>query len=294
MFSGNYFTISDFAKLMGISRQTLIYYDRIGLFKPVKTLDNGYRLYARSQINVISLISMLSEMGVPLREIKAIVDRISPDKAIEILKKQRDEAQEKLRRLQRLTEMIDRRIGQITCGKEVAEMPAPPFGITVIDEDIPLYVGEEVNSAMGDFADDFIIDFYAKCEALHFPLIFSGGQMKSRENIEAGRTGIISRMCFTLQNPDGANAVIPKGLYAVGYTHGDYGNTEDIYKNLLTYIRENGMQIAGDAYEEYLLDELAESDPQRFVMRILIQVEKDGAAPAKQAQKEEEIGCSDS
>lgn len=271
MFSNGFFTISDFAKLMGISRQTLIYYDRIGLFKPIKTLDNGYRLYSRSQINVISLISMLGEMGVPLKEIKGIVDSISPDAAIEILKKQRNEAEEKLRRLRMLEEMISHRIDQITAGKELSEQQIPSFSVREIQEDIPLYIGKAINQPLGDITDDFIIDFYAKCETQSFPLIFSGGQMKSKENIMAGRTDIISNMCFTLKAPAGANAVIPKGLYAVGYVHGDYGNTEHIYGELLSFIDEKGLKIAGNAYEEYLLDELAESDPDKFVMRIMIQ-----------------------
>ena len=273
MFSNNFFTISDFAKLMGISRQTLIYYDHIGLFKPIKTLENKYRLYSRNQINVISLISMLSEMGVPLKEIKTIVDNISPDTAIEILKKQRQEAEEKLRRLQMLENMISLRIEQITFGKEVSEKPLPPFSVMEIKEDIPLYIGEDVNASLNDIADDFIIDFYAKCEELNFPLIFSSGQMKSRENIIAGKTGIVSNLCFTLKDSTGANSVIPKGVYAVGYVHGDYGNTDDIYRDLLAFIKESRLKIAGNAYEEYLLDELAESDPDNFVMRVMIQVE---------------------
>ena len=106
MVLNNFFTISDFAKLMGISRQTLIYYDRIGLFKPINVLNNKYRLYSRSQINVISLILMLSEMGVPLKKIKTIVDHISPDTAIEILRKQQKEAEEKLYRYRMLENMI--------------------------------------------------------------------------------------------------------------------------------------------------------------------------------------------
>lgn len=272
MFSNNYFTISDFAKLMGISRQTLIYYDRIGLFKPMKTLDNKYRLYARSQINVISLISMLSEMGVPLKEIQAIVNRISPDTAIEILKKQQKEAEDKLRRLRMLEEMISLRIGQITFGKEIAEKPIPSVSLTELREDVPLYIGEEINAPLDDIADDFIIDFYAKCESLNFPLIFSSGQMKRKEDILAGRTNIISHMCFTLKSPVGANAVIPKGRYAVGYVHGDYGETDGIYKNLLSFTEAQGLDIIGNAYEEYLLDELAESDPNRFIMRVMIGV----------------------
>ena len=37
---------------------------------------------------------------------------------------------------------------------------------------------------------------------------------------------------------------------------------------MLSYIEENGLEIIGNAYEEYLLDELAES----FVMQVMIQV----------------------
>ena len=272
MFSNNYFTISDFAKLMGISRQTLIYYDRIGLFKPIKTLSNKYRLYSRSQINVISLISILSEMGVPLKEIWVIVDQISPDTAIEVLKKQQNKTQEKLRKLRILEEMISLRIEQITLGKEVLEKTAPPFSVIEIKKDIPLYLGENINSTWSDISDDFIIDFYSKCEQLNLPLIFSVGQMKIRENIIAGKTEIISNMCFPLKGSIGANAVIPKGIYAVGYACGDCENTDDIYKKLLSFIKENGMKIIGNAYEEYLLDELAQNDSNKFVMRIMIQV----------------------
>ena len=273
MFLNNYFTISDFAKLMGISRQTLIYYDRIGLFKPVKVLDNKYRLYSRSQINVISLISMLGEMGVPLKEIKAIVDNISPDTATEILKRQLKEAEEKLSRLRMLENMINLRIEQITFGKEIAKRSVLPISVTEFGEDIPLYIGEEINCSLGDITDGFIIDFYAKCEETGFPLIFSSGQVKSRENITAGKTEIISNMCFTLKDKTGANAVIPKGKYAVGYVYGDYGKTDGIYRELFSFIKEKGLKIFGNAYEEYLLDELAESNPESFVMRVMVQVE---------------------
>ncbi len=273
MVLNNFFTISDFAKLMGISRQTLIYYDRIGLFKPINVLNNKYRLYSRSQINVISLILMLSEMGVPLKKIKTIVDHISPDTAIEILRKQQKEAEEKLYRYRMLENMIRLRIEQITFGKEISKKSFPLFSVMEIKEDIPLYVGDDVNCSLGDIDDDFIIRFYKKCENLNFPLIFSSGQMKSKENIIAGKSEIVSNMCFTLKDFVGANAVIPKGLYTVGYVHGDYGETECIYRDLLAFIKEKGLRITGNAYEEYLLDELAESDPNRFIMKILIQVE---------------------
>mgnify|MGYP002426225699 FL=1 len=183
------------------------------------------------------------------------------------------EAEEMLRRFRILENMISLRIGQITFGKEMSKKPFPAFSVIEIDEDIPLYIGGEINASLDDISDDFIIDFYADCEKQGFPLIFSSGQMKSMENFMAGRTEVVSNMCFTLKNDEGANSVIPKGKYAVGYVHGDYGNTDHIYGAMLSFIKENGMRIAGNAYEEYLLDELAESDPANFIMRIMIRVE---------------------
>lgn len=40
-----YISISEMAKLHGITRQTLIHYDNIDLFKPAKVDTNGYRYF---------------------------------------------------------------------------------------------------------------------------------------------------------------------------------------------------------------------------------------------------------
>ncbi|WP_301426247.1 MerR family DNA-binding transcriptional regulator [Carnobacterium sp.] len=40
-----YLTISQFSALSGISRKTLIYYDKIDLFSPKMVTDKGYRMY---------------------------------------------------------------------------------------------------------------------------------------------------------------------------------------------------------------------------------------------------------
>ena len=42
----NLFSIGELSKLQNISRQTLIFYDKIGLFRPAYTdPDNGYDLH---------------------------------------------------------------------------------------------------------------------------------------------------------------------------------------------------------------------------------------------------------
>ena len=37
------YTISEMASIFGVSRQTLIYYDKIGLFAPAEVNEKGYR-----------------------------------------------------------------------------------------------------------------------------------------------------------------------------------------------------------------------------------------------------------
>ena len=50
------FTVGEMAKLNNISKQTLIFYDNEGIFKP-KIIDpiNGYRYYTADQLEVLDL-----------------------------------------------------------------------------------------------------------------------------------------------------------------------------------------------------------------------------------------------
>lgn len=66
-----FYSISEIAKFFEISRQTLIYYDKINLFKP-KLIDekNGYRYYSRDQFSELSFLLLLKNTGFSLRDIQ--------------------------------------------------------------------------------------------------------------------------------------------------------------------------------------------------------------------------------
>ncbi len=65
-----YYTTGEFARFFGIKKDTLFYYDRIGLFRPEGVGENGYRYYSDAQINPFSSLLSLREMDVPLAEIQ--------------------------------------------------------------------------------------------------------------------------------------------------------------------------------------------------------------------------------
>ena len=69
-----YYSIGETAKLLGVSTQTLRYYDRENILKPVRTNDQtGYRYYSYTQFHVIDRIKYLQGFGLSLEEIGTII-----------------------------------------------------------------------------------------------------------------------------------------------------------------------------------------------------------------------------
>ena len=53
----DYFSIGELSSYQNISKQTLIFYDKIGLFRPAYVdPGNGYRYYSASQLDELDTI----------------------------------------------------------------------------------------------------------------------------------------------------------------------------------------------------------------------------------------------
>ena len=95
------FKITEFAKIAGMNRKTLQYYDEIGLFSPAYVEENGYRYYSLFQLDWLALIAVLRDLGVPLREIRQYQECGSTEKLeylLEAQSKKIDHYMELLRR----------------------------------------------------------------------------------------------------------------------------------------------------------------------------------------------------
>jgi DNA-binding transcriptional MerR regulator len=75
------YTVSKLAKLSGVSRRTLQFYDEIGLLKPARVTSNGYRIYGRTEVDALQQILIYRELGVPLEEIRSIISSTGFDRA---------------------------------------------------------------------------------------------------------------------------------------------------------------------------------------------------------------------
>ena len=67
-------TAGRLARRCGLSRSTLLYYDRIGLLRPSGRSDAGYRLYAEADLARLERILLYRETGLPLAVIRTLLD----------------------------------------------------------------------------------------------------------------------------------------------------------------------------------------------------------------------------
>ncbi len=80
-------TVGKTAKMFGISRTALLYYESIGLISPEKKADNGYRLYSHDDIEKLKVIMSLRDAGIALHDISKYVDNRVSDVSSLLLKR---------------------------------------------------------------------------------------------------------------------------------------------------------------------------------------------------------------
>ena len=67
-------TVNEVSKITGVSVRTLHHYDAIGLLKPTRVTEAGYRMYDDAAISRLQSILLFRELQFPLKEIKTILD----------------------------------------------------------------------------------------------------------------------------------------------------------------------------------------------------------------------------
>jgi len=105
----NYFSISQTAKIVDMTTETLRHYDRINLVKPCKIDEwTGYRYYSQQEIVRLNTIRSLRCMDLTLSEIKDILAYDDFNKIVEILKQAEKSADKKIEELNNAKTKIQR------------------------------------------------------------------------------------------------------------------------------------------------------------------------------------------
>lgn len=101
------YQVREFAGRAGVTVRTLHHYDRLGLLRPSGRTASGYRLYGERDFARLQQIMTLKFIGLPLKQIKGILERNELDLA-GALRLQRKVLEEQRRRLDMALAAIER------------------------------------------------------------------------------------------------------------------------------------------------------------------------------------------
>ena len=105
-------TVKQLSKLAGVTPRTLHHYDEIGLLKPSRVGENGYRYYGEESLLRLQQILFYRELGIPLEDIKKIIGRRDFD-VLGALGSHKDALKKQVTRLNRLIQTVDNTINHL-------------------------------------------------------------------------------------------------------------------------------------------------------------------------------------
>jgi len=94
-------TISKLGERFGLSRATLLYYEREGLLEPASRATNGYRYYGERENERLQQITGFRSYGVPVRDIRELLARDDDAAHEQILRKRFAQMESEIQDLRR-------------------------------------------------------------------------------------------------------------------------------------------------------------------------------------------------
>lgn len=265
-----YLTTSEFAKICGVTKFTLFHYDKIGILKPEIVDDKGYRNYSIRQLSTYDIITVLKQVGTPLKEIKDFIENQNTHFFLEILTQKKIQLDKELKKIKRMQQLLQSAIDttnyaiHVNCGQPRIENR---------DEEYLIAANISQESSNRKRVQK-IYEQYHYCGEHDLFMASATGFINSKSNLENGQYHNMEYFfCITDSRCDSQFLhVKPAGKYAIIDHEGPREGISASYEKLKAYIEKKHMDIIGNAYEFELVNSLAAGNPENYIIEIAIEV----------------------
>ncbi len=270
----NLFSIGELSKQQNISRQTLIFYDKIGLFTPAYVdPSNGYRYYTSNQLDYLDTICIMKKIGFSLEEIKSHMKSYTIDNSIVALRNQLDVINRQIEELQTTKSRVEHRcrelehIVSIKDDIERVTVEKAPHRYILLEKVSPPYSLGDVSLATKKC---FVRSFGEK-----LPVYFQSGAIIPYEKIQSKKYTEASFAFVPIEKTENIPGIreLPAKKCVCAYHVGDYASTGTSYERILEYCRKNGIKIISDSYEFAVNDYLSTGNENEYVTKIMLYIE---------------------
>jgi len=275
--------IGKMAALNHTSVQTLRYYDKIDLLKPLYVnQDTNYRYYDIKQSAILDMIGYMKSLGMSLEQIKEQFDKEDIEAIKDILERQSKNIDEEIRKLHHMKKGVEACIRNYDRYLQMPQEGEITFEF-IPDRKIFCYDGKVNIYDHGLDNYEYILRELKKQVIIEdLPMVYfcNVGSILRKEMIDAGR--FVSSEIFVFVDNDFEEQegieIIPAGDYVCIHFH-SFWNEKANARKLFHFIHENGYEIVGD----YICEVVAElpifdnNERNMFVkLQIPIQAPRDG------------------
>lgn len=273
----NKILIGTLASHFGISKQTLIHYDRIGLLKPSATAGNGYRYYTFEDIDKLDVIVSLKDTGLSLDAIQEYQKKPSIEDSIILLKQQTTLLEEHIKHLERTKNKITNKVVEL----EYLNSFDWYSGVKVIEKKERYVLKEAIDT---NSENEFEVAFAIKdlntfvsgnSNYAHYSHSIEGVTVNHKEFNNDNYADLNSTFIF-IKNYSGheKESILSAGIYVCILHYGLYEKTHESYAPLIDFINKNHYKIIGDSVEIPLITAWAAKVEKDYVTEIQIPVRK--------------------
>lgn len=266
----DYYKIGEISKIYGIGRDSLMYYEDIGILKPFRD-KNGYRMYKLSDIWRLNLIKELRSLNFPMKKIKEYLDDRNIESTKEILNKEIILIDEKIEELLSYKQNIMKRLD--TINDELRNLKLYEIDLVYINK----RKSRELNANITkDEEFDFLIQKLQKDYENRFTIL-GNNNIGSSFCLDKIKQGIYNEFksvfCFLEDEEEIYNIIFNEGYYLTLTYKGEYKNNKHHINKMFKYIEEKGYKIISDPIEIYKIDIHETEDINEFVTEIQIPVD---------------------
>ena len=277
--------IGEFSRLSRISVRMLRHYDQVGLLKPAEQdAQTGYRRYAVSQLAEANRITVLRDLGFPIREIGRLAHaddgelaRALDDRARE-LEEGIGREQRRLADLRRFRQEVEAGGAAVSC--EVTLVSVPPYQVVALRMELADYdeerrAWERLGALMGERGITPSEPYTEYCE-------FCDEGAGSGSSGRAGDdTAVVVEVAVATDahgEDDGPlcfyrSAALP--LAASIKVYGPYENIAPVYASFARWLEDHpALRMAGPTCEVAHRGPWNADDPQDYLTEFLVPVRK--------------------
>ena len=274
----DYYKINEISKLYSIGKDSLRYYERIGILNPKRDV-NGYRMYGFSDISRLNVINELKNLGFEIRRIKELLSERSVKSTMYMLDMEIKEINSKINELEILKKKLLLR--RINIENEYSESS---FG-NICEADFPerrciqlsdrIMRDEEVDFMIKKLQEQHSKNLYILGHSMIGATVdfdFIPGKQYMDDDFENSVKFSMYDSVFCIVSDENYDFIIPEGRYISVKYRGNYNQTNYYILKAVNYAMEKGLKLISKPLEIYHIDVHETEIIDEFITEIQIQV----------------------